>query len=272
MAAGDHVDACRNHGGGVNEGGDRRGAFHRVGQPDVKGNLGRFAGGSDDEQEGNGGEKAAVPFGMLRDGGEDVGEVEIAEVGNDQEHREKKAEVADAVDDEGLFACIGGGVLLEVEADEQVGGETDALPADEEQKEAAGQHQDGHEEHEKVEVGEETPVTVFVRHVSGRVEMDEEADAGDDTEHDERQVIDGEGEVDLKAGDGDPGLANGVDRFGSIPGSHHGPQPGDDGGGDRRKDQRDRGDEGAGHFATEDSINEEANEGKQRDQPEIAGG
>ena len=35
--------------------------------------------------------------------------------------------------------------------------------------------------------------------------MDEEADAGDDAEHDEGEVVDGEGEVDVEAGDGDPG-------------------------------------------------------------------
>ena len=38
--------------------------------------------------------------------------------------------------------------------------------------------------------------------------MDEEADAGDDAEHDEGEVVDGEGEVDLEAGDGDPGRAD----------------------------------------------------------------
>ncbi len=95
-------------------------------------------------------------------------------------------------------------VFREVEADEQVRGETDALPADEEQQEAGGEHEHQHEEHEEVEVGEEAPVAVFVRHVADGVEVDEEADAGDDGEHDQGEVIDGEGEVDLEAGDGDP--------------------------------------------------------------------
>ena len=108
----------------------------------------------------------------------------------EQEHREQEAEVADAVDDEGFLAGVGGGVLLEVEADEQVGGEADALPADEHQQEALGEHQDQHEEHEEVEIGEEAPVALFVRHVADRVDVDEEADAGDDAEHDEREVVD----------------------------------------------------------------------------------
>ena len=140
-----------------------------------------------------------------RRGREDVAEAEGAELGDEEEHGEQEAEVADAVDDEGFLAGVGGGVFLEVEADEQVGGETDALPADEEEEEVFGQDQDGHEEHEEVEVGEEAPVALFVRHVAGGVEMDEEADAGDDGEHDEGEVVDGEGEVDVEAGDGDPG-------------------------------------------------------------------
>ena len=141
---------------------------------------------------------------MLR---EDGVEVERAVVGDQEEHGEQEAEVADAVDDEGFFAGVGGGVLGEVEADEQVRGEADALPAYEEQEEARGEDQDQHEEHEEVEVGEEAPVAFFMRHVADRVDVDEEADAGDDAEHDEGEVVDGEGEVDLEAGDGDPGDA-----------------------------------------------------------------
>ena len=206
VAARDHIDAGRDHRRRVNEGGDGGGAFHGVGEPDVERDLRGFAGGSDDEQEGDGGEDAAVPVGVGADAGEDMSEVERAEVGDDQEHREEEAEVADAVDDEGFFAGVRGGVLFEVEADEEVRGETDSLPADEEEQEALGEDQDGHEEHEEVEVGEETPVALFMRHVADGVEVDEESDAGDHAEHDEREVVDGEGEVDLKAGDGDPWL------------------------------------------------------------------
>jgi hypothetical protein len=155
---------------------------------------------------------------MLRDRGEDGGEVERAEVRDEQEHREEKAEVADTVDDEGLLACVGGGVLAEVEADEQVGGEANALPADEEQEEIRGEHQNQHEEHEEVQVGEEAPVALLMRHVADGVDVDEEADAGDDSEHDEREVVDGESEVGVEAGDGDPGVAeegcDGLDGLG----------------------------------------------------------
>ncbi len=52
MRAGDHVDAGSDHGGGVDERGDGRGAFHGVGQPDVERKLRAFAGSA--EQAGRG--------------------------------------------------------------------------------------------------------------------------------------------------------------------------------------------------------------------------
>ncbi len=185
-----------------------------------------------------------MPVGICADGAEDLGEVERTEVLDDEEHGEEEAEVADAVDDEGFFAGVGGGVLAEVEADEEVGGEADALPADEKQEEARREDEDGHEEHEEVEVGEEAPVTVFVGHVAGGVEMNEEADAGHDAEHDEGEMVDGETEVDVEAGDGDPGLGDGLDDIGRACGLHGDPEPGDDDGGDGGAEEGDGGDEG----------------------------
>ena len=142
VAARDHVDAGRDHGGRVDERGDRRGAFHGVGEPDVERDLRGLAGGAEDEQEGDGGEEAAVQSGAGAMAAKTSVKLERAEVGDEQEHGEQEAEVADAVDDEGLLAGVGGGVLVEVEADEQVRGEADAFPADEEQQEVLGEDQD----------------------------------------------------------------------------------------------------------------------------------
>ena len=49
-AAGDQVDAGGDHGGGVDQGADRGGAFHGVGQPDVQRELGGFADRAAEEQ------------------------------------------------------------------------------------------------------------------------------------------------------------------------------------------------------------------------------
>ncbi len=153
---------------------------------------------------------------------------------DDEEHREQEAEVADAVDDEGFLAGVGGGFFTEVEADEQVGGETDAFPADEEQQEVRREHQHGHEEHEEVEVGEEAPEAVLMGHVADRVNVDEEADAGDDGEHDHGEVVDGEGEVDLKAGDLEPGAEGFGDGERGAGAAHGEPEVGDDAARDAR--------------------------------------
>ena len=107
------------------------------------------------------------------------------------------------------------------------------------QQEALGQHQHQHEEHEEVEVGEEAPVPLFVRHVANRVDVDEEADAGDDAEHDESEVVDGEGEVDREAGDRNPRPADDLNDLGRARGLHDDPEPRDDRGRNRRADQSD---------------------------------
>ena len=96
-------------------------------------------------------------------------------------------------------------VLLEPEADEQVGGEADAFPSDEHEQGVAGEDQRGHEEEEEVEVGEVAPVAFVVVHVADGVDVDEEADAGDDEQHDEGELVEDEAEVDVEGAGGDPG-------------------------------------------------------------------
>jgi hypothetical protein len=267
VAARDHVNAGRDHGGRVDEGGDGCRAFHRVGQPDVKGNLGGLAGGADDEKKGDAGDKAAGERGFC-DLGEDAAKAEGSEVSDEQEHREQEAEVADAVDDEGFLAGVRRGILCKIEADEQVGGEADAFPADEEQQEAGAEDQDQHEEHEEVQVGEEAPVTIFKGHITDGVEVDEEADAGDDGEHDQREVVDGEGEVDVKAGDGDPGSAADGEKQRSAGGLEEDPEFGHEDCWRDREEQGDGRDERTGQPSSQGSVEQEAGEGKQRDEPE----
>ena len=56
VGAGHHVNAGGDHGGGVDEGRNGRGAFHGVGQPDIQRKLGGLAAGSDKQEKGGGGE------------------------------------------------------------------------------------------------------------------------------------------------------------------------------------------------------------------------
>ncbi len=211
VGPGDHVDAGGDHGGGVDERRDGRGAFHGVGEPDVERKLRALAGGADEQAEGDGGEDASGPGGLYGQLGGDHIKGEGTEVSEQQKHADEEAEVADAVDDEGFHAGVGCGRFLEPEADEEIGGETDAFPADEHQKGVAGQHQNGHEEEEEVQVAEVARVAFFMGHVAGGVDVDEEADAGDDQEHDERELIEDKAVIDVEGAGVDPAVAKSFD-------------------------------------------------------------
>ena len=71
--AGDEEDAGGDHGGGVDEGANGGGALHRVGQPDVEGDLAGFAGGSAEDEDADGGGDGEAEDGGL---GDEVGEGE----------------------------------------------------------------------------------------------------------------------------------------------------------------------------------------------------
>ena len=96
-------------------------------------------------------------------------------------------------------------VLHEPEADQQIGREADALPADEHQQVVVGQHQRQHEKHEQVQIGEEAVEAAFLPHVADGINVDEEADAGDDQQHHQRKLVELEGEVDLEISSAHPG-------------------------------------------------------------------
>ena len=69
---------------------------------------------------------------------------------------------------------------MEIEADQQVRAESHAFPADEHQDIVVREDQRQHGEHEQVQVPEEAVVTAFVGHVSSGIDMDEQADSGDE--------------------------------------------------------------------------------------------
>ncbi len=205
---------------------------------------------------------------MLRNGAEDLREAQAAEVNDQQEHRQQKAEVANAVDDECLLARVSRRFLLEVEADQQVRAETHTLPADEEQQEALGQHQHGHEEHEEVEIREEAPVALFVRHVPDRINVDEEANARDNREHDQSQVIDSERKTHAESGNGNPRTTHHFNRIGRASSTHRRPQPRDDARWQRSEEQSHCADDGTRQLSPQRPVDEEAGQRQQRNEPD----
>src|SRR4029434_5717080 len=97
-----------------------------------------------------------------------------------QKHAQHEAEVANAVDDESLFAGVGSGFLEEIKADQEIAGEAHAFPSDKEQNVIGSEDQNQHEEHEEIQVAEKAVVAALVGHVAGGVDVDEETYSGDD--------------------------------------------------------------------------------------------
>ena len=108
----------------------------------------------------------------------------------DGEDAEREAEIADAVDDEGLDRGRIGGRLVIPEADEQVAHQPNAFPTEEELEKVIRRDQRQHGEGEEREIGEEArPVRVLV-HVADGIEVDEAGHGGDDHEHHGGQRVD----------------------------------------------------------------------------------
>ena len=99
-------------------------------------------------------------------------------------------------------AALGLGVP---EADEEVGGEADDLPAHEEQQEAVGdddaQHGSGEEREEAEEAGE----VLVVLHVADAVDEDQQADEGDHDQHDGGEGVEHPAELEPLVAELEPG-------------------------------------------------------------------
>jgi hypothetical protein len=202
----DHVDACRHHGGRVDERGDRCRTGHRVGQPDVERNLRRLPAGAHEQtqsdqvdelkrrpRERNGHGQPGDRLEVLADvgKGERRGHAHVHEGLEDQEDPDQEAEVPDPVHDEGLAPAEGVVAVAVPEADQQVGAEAHALPAQEQEHQVVGQHEHEHREREQVHVAEEALeppiVPMVVVHVADGVDVDQEAHTRHHQDHHRRE-------------------------------------------------------------------------------------
>jgi len=192
-----HIDARRHHGGRVDEGGDRSGALHGVGQPDIERNLRALADGADEEEQCGRRDHPSADFEVVCTL-EDLRELHATEGEENRQQAEEKAEVADAVDDEGLLARVTRRLLGDVVADQQVRAEPDPLPADEHHCVGVAQHQHQHEGGEQIHVGEEAEVALVAMHVAGSVNVDQEADTCDHENHHRGEWIEQKAKLDVE--------------------------------------------------------------------------
>ena len=135
---------------------------------------------------------------------EDSVEIDGAGHREQREDAERKAEVADAVDDEGLDRGSVGLGLLVPEADQQIAGEPHAFPAEKHLHQIVGGHQHQHREGEQRQIAEEArAIRVFV-HVADRIEMHDAGDRVHHHQHHRGQRVDAQRPGDLQVARDDP--------------------------------------------------------------------
>src|SRR5574341_1847105 len=110
--------------------------------------------------------------------------------GNQQQQAQNETEIADAIDDESLVAGDRVVVILIPEADQQVGAQPDAFPADEQKQQILAHHQQQHEKNEQVQVDEKARHALVMVHVTEGIDVNQKADAGDDQRHHRGQRVD----------------------------------------------------------------------------------
>src|SRR2546429_975983 len=120
---------------------------------------------------------------------EDGLKIQRMEGAEQKKHAQHESKVADAVDDERFLPRVRSRFFQEVKSDEQITREPHAFPTDEEQHVIRGQHQDQHEKHEQVEIRKKTAVSNLMRHVPGRVDVDQPAHSGHHQHHHHRELV-----------------------------------------------------------------------------------
>ena len=207
-----HEDAGGHHRRGVDQGRDRGRALHRVGQPGVQAELRRFPHRADEQQDAGERQRRHLPAEEVdrradrrRRLAEHRVEIERAEDHEHREDAERKAEIADPVDDKGLDRGVVRRFAVVPEADQQVGAEPDAFPAEEQLHEVVGRHQHQHEEGEQAQIGHEARDARIMRHVADRIDVDHRRDDGHDEDHHARQRVEPQRPVDIDAAGDDPG-------------------------------------------------------------------
>ena len=202
---GDQVHARGDHRGGMDQGRDRRRTFHRVGQPDIKRNLCALGRGGPEQ------EQRDAKLGRLWQGGQgrSIQDVPVAKVmtgnhGPEPEDGERKAEVADPVDQECLQRRRRGCRPRVPVADQQVAANPHAFPEDIGEQIVIRQYKSRHREDEQTDQGEEPGIARISGHVAHGEDGHQRRDECDHREHHRRQPVDPELDGDLEVADRQP--------------------------------------------------------------------
>ena len=182
----------RHHRGRMNQGRDRRGALHGVGQPHVQGELGRLGHRAHEHQQaedhGHAVAEAAACHRFLQ-AGTDLLKAEAAGGPEQAENAQQQAEVPHPIGHEGLLGGVGGAVAVIPEAHQQVGAHAHQLPEHIDLEQVGADHQAQHRAAEQGQVGEKAHVALVVGHVAVGVHHHQHRDGGHQRQHHRRQGI-----------------------------------------------------------------------------------
>ena len=133
----------------------------------------------------------AENFAGCCESGLQVGEIQVKSVRRrpNQNDSGEKAEVAEAIGEEGFFGGVRCGTFFKPEPDQQVAAKADQFPEDEHLEKIIAKNNAGHGEGEQAQAGEKPAVAAVAVHVADGENVDEAADAGDDEHHEEAQRI-----------------------------------------------------------------------------------
>ena len=209
---------------------------HRVGEPGVQRDLRALPGATEEEEETNPGDHRRPQGAELR---ANALELERPQVRVEHEHRDQKADVADAVHDERLLPRVSVRRIEIPETDQEIRAQADTLPTDEHDGITGSHHKNQHESDEQIEVREIARIPWIVPHVTDAKDVDQHSHAGDDQDHHHRQLIELECGVDVEITDGHP-LEVALDERGMSLGASALHREEDDGG-EREREHHDAG-------------------------------
>nr|GEU28382.1 hypothetical protein [Tanacetum cinerariifolium] len=200
-----HEDAGGHHRCGVDQGRDRGRTFHRVRQPHVQRELGRFTHGADEQADACHGQQCPVGAWQREQRqrfalGKHFLVVHGAGVGQQQADAEDEAEVAHAVDQERLHVGDDRGRTLVPETDQEVRDQAHRFPAEEQLQEVVGHDQHQHREREQRDVREEAVIAFVFRHVADGVDVHHQRHERHHAHHHRRQRVDLEADFEVDAG------------------------------------------------------------------------
>ena len=179
LEAGHQKDARRHHGCRVNQGRDGGWTLHRIGQPDMEGELGRLRHRSHEHQQAEQDRDAvgdASGADRLLEAHTDLFKAEAAGGPEQSEDAQQEAEVTDAVHHKGFLGGIGGAIAVVPEADEQVGAHAHQLPEHIDLQQVGADHQPKHRTAEQGQIGEEADIAFVVGHVAVGVDHHQDGD------------------------------------------------------------------------------------------------